>query len=154
MEWIPNEYLLNISQVIHEHLVNQWLKVISAKSLWVWLQWSTFEILTLKPKSSLYNFHLIKRSLSFLFWILKMPQGGTFLVVQWLRIHLPMQGTRVRSMVQEDPTCHRTTKSMPHNYWTHTLEPVLWEATAREVWVPQQTIHHLPQLEKAHARGN
>jgi len=27
-----------------------------------------------------------------------------FLVVQWVRIHLPMQGTRVRWLVQEDPT--------------------------------------------------
>ena len=26
-------------------------------------------------------------------------------VMQWLRIHLPMQGTWVRAMVQEDPKC-------------------------------------------------
>ena len=25
------------------------------------------------------------------------------LVVQWLRIHLPMQGTQVQSLVREDP---------------------------------------------------
>ena len=30
---------------------------------------------------------------------------GAFLVVQWLRICLPMQGTRVRALVWEDPTC-------------------------------------------------
>jgi len=30
---------------------------------------------------------------------------GTSLVAQWLRIYLPMQGTQVRSLVQEDPTC-------------------------------------------------
>ena len=29
----------------------------------------------------------------------------TSLVVQWLRIHLAMQGTQARSLVQEDPTC-------------------------------------------------
>ena len=29
----------------------------------------------------------------------------TFLVVQWVRIHLPMQGTLVRSLVWEDPIC-------------------------------------------------
>ena len=29
---------------------------------------------------------------------------GTSLVAQWLRIRLPMQGTRVRSLVREDPT--------------------------------------------------
>ena len=38
------------------------------------------------------------------------------LVVQWLRIHLPMQGTQVRSLVQEDLTCHGATKPMRHNY--------------------------------------
>ena len=26
-------------------------------------------------------------------------------MVQWLRIRLPMQGTRVQSLVWEDPTC-------------------------------------------------
>ena len=32
--------------------------------------------------------------------------GGASLVVQWLRICLPMQGARVRSLVGElDPTC-------------------------------------------------
>ena len=29
----------------------------------------------------------------------------TSLVVQWLRICLPMHGTQVRSLVREDPTC-------------------------------------------------
>ena len=27
------------------------------------------------------------------------------LVAQWLRIRLPMQGTRVRALAREDPTC-------------------------------------------------
>ena len=38
------------------------------------------------------------------------------LVVQWLRIHLPMQGTRVRALVQEDPMCYGATKPVHHNY--------------------------------------
>ena len=38
------------------------------------------------------------------------------LVAQWLRIHLPMQGTWVQSLVREDPTCHRATKPLCHNY--------------------------------------
>ena len=38
------------------------------------------------------------------------------LVVQWLRICLPMQGTRVRARVREDPTCRRATKPVRHNY--------------------------------------
>ena len=31
-------------------------------------------------------------------------------MAQWLRIRLPMQGSRVRSLVREDPTCRRATK--------------------------------------------
>ena len=38
------------------------------------------------------------------------------LVVQWLRIRLPMQGTRVQALVREDPTCRGATKPMRHNY--------------------------------------
>ena len=33
-------------------------------------------------------------------------------MVQWLRIRLPVQGTQVRVLVREDPTCHRATR--PH----------------------------------------
>ena len=43
-------------------------------------------------------------------------QEETSLVVQWLRICLPIQGTRVRALVREDPTCHRATKPVHHNY--------------------------------------
>ena len=32
------------------------------------------------------------------------------------RIRLPMQETRVRALVQEDPTCRGATKPMRHNY--------------------------------------
>ena len=46
------------------------------------------------------------------------------LVAQWLRIRLPMQGTRVRALVREDPTCHGTTKPVRHSYRAFTLEPV------------------------------
>ena len=38
------------------------------------------------------------------------------LVVQWLRIHLPMQGTWVQALVREDPTCRGATKPTHHNY--------------------------------------
>ena len=41
---------------------------------------------------------------------------GTSLVVQWLRIHLPMQGTQVQLLVWEDPTHHGATKPVLHNY--------------------------------------
>ena len=59
---------------------------------------------------------------------------GTSLVVQWLRIHLPMQGTRVWALVQEDPTCRGATKPMCHNYWACALEP-----TSHNSWAPATT---------------
>ena len=40
----------------------------------------------------------------------------TFLVAQWIRICLTMQGTRV-------PSCHETAESMCHNYWARALGP-------------------------------
>ena len=51
----------------------------------------------------------------------------TSLVVQWLIICLPVQGTPVPSLVHEDPTCHGATKPVFPNYWSLcALEPVLW----------------------------
>ena len=41
---------------------------------------------------------------------------GTSLVSQWLRIRLQMQGTWVRPLLWEDPTCHGATKPVRHNY--------------------------------------
>ena len=64
-------------------------------------------------------------------------------MVQLLRIHLLMQGTGVQSLVWEDPTQHRATKPMSHNFWArecleprsaNTEKPPPWEA-------------HTPQLE-------
>ena len=40
----------------------------------------------------------------------------TSLGAQRLRIRLPMQGTRVRALVQEDPTCCGAAGPMHHNY--------------------------------------
>ena len=56
------------------------------------------------------------------------------MVVQWLRICLPMQETRVRALVREDPTCRRATKPVQHNYWVcvpQLLKPVHLEPMLR-----------------------
>ena len=45
----------------------------------------------------------------------RINSSETSLVVQWLIIRLPMQGTRVQSLVREDPTYRRATKPV-HNY--------------------------------------
>ena len=49
----------------------------------------------------------------------------TALVVQWLGVHVPLQGTQVRSLVCKDST-HRNSKiSVPQLLNQSTLEPVL-----------------------------
>ena len=87
---------------------------------------------------------------------------------------VPMQETQVRSLVWEDPTCHRATKPMHHNYWACTLEPEdhnywahmpqLPPCMRSRAWAPQQEKPaqrealasqlerrpRSPQLEKAH----
>ena len=60
------------------------------------------------------------------------------MVVQWLRIRLPMQGTQVQALVWEDATYHGATKPVRHNYWAHVPracalqqeKPPQWEACA------------------------
>ena len=42
-------------------------------------------------------------------------ESGASLGAQWLRIHPPMQGTQVRALVREDPTCRGVTKPVRHN---------------------------------------
>ena len=62
----------------------------------------------------------------------------TFLVAQWLRTCLPMQGTRVWSLVREDPTCCRATKSVCHNYWAAfwSLRVATTESMSCSSWRP------------------
>ena len=49
----------------------------------------------------------------------------TSLVLQRLRIHLPVQGAWTPSLVQEESTLLRATKPVYHNYWASALQPVL-----------------------------
>ena len=48
--------------------------------------------------------------------LLKISKVGASLVAQWLRICLLMQGTRVRALVWEYPTCRGATRPVNHNY--------------------------------------
>ena len=45
----------------------------------------------------------------------KAAKYRTSLVVQWLRIHLPMQGTLVQSLFQEDSTGSGATTPVHHS---------------------------------------
>ena len=77
----------------------------------------------------------------------------TSLLVQWIRIHLPMQGTRVKSLVWEDSTCHGATKPTCHNYrspWAQSPCSATREATAmRSLRTTTKSRPHSAQLEKA-----
>ena len=55
---------------------------------------------------------------------------GTSPVVQSIRIHLPMQGPLLRSLIQEDPTCRRPTKLVSHNCGASALESELQQEKA------------------------
>ena len=70
----------------------------------------------------------------------KAPRLGTSLVVQWLRIHLPMQGTRVRALVREDPTCRGATGPVCHNYWARV--PQLLKPAHLETVLHNKRSHH------------
>ena len=43
-----------------------------------------------------------------------------------------MQGTQVRALVWEDPTCHGATKPVRHNYWAHKPQLLSPHATTTE----------------------
>ena len=100
---------------------------------------------------------------------LKHHHFGTSLLAQWLKIRLPMQGTQVRALLWEDPTCHGATKLVRQNYWACTLEPAsdnYWSprATTTEAHVPRagaqqqenppQWEARIPQRREAPARRN
>ena len=67
----------------------------------------------------------------------KKEMARTSLVVHWLRIRLPCkQGTRVQSLVGEDPPCHAAPKPVSHKCWSPRAPeqkpcnemPLQWEA--------------------------
>ena len=85
---------------------------------------ATWEAPTLKYQTEAIQFLRFQVSVFKYLYVFKIKHKGTSLVAQWLRVHLPMQGTWIWSLVQEDSTCHGPTKSMGHNYWACTLEPL------------------------------
>ena len=71
-----------------------------------------------------------------------------------------MQGTRVRALVREDPTCCGATKPVRHNYWAcepqllkpACLEPMLRHKRSHRNENPRtatKSIPNSPQLEEA-----
>ena len=65
-----------------------------------------------------------------------------------------MQGTRVRGLVWEDPTCRGATKPMHHNYWARVpqlLKPGCLEPMLHNKEKPPQWEAHTPQRRVAPA---
>ena len=63
-------------------------------------------------------------------------RGQTSLGIQGLRACLPMQGTWIQSLIQEEPTCHGATKPMRHNYWARDPQqekPRQWEVCTQQL---------------------
>ena len=56
-----------------------------------------------------------------------------------------MQGTQIRALVREDPTCRGATKPVHHNYWARAPPLLSLCATTAEVHVPRA---RAPQQEK------
>ena len=63
-----------------------------------------------------WEYKMVQSLWKMLWQFLKKLSIGASLVAQWLRICLPMQGTQVRALVWEDPTCRGATRPMSHNY--------------------------------------
>ena len=57
--------------------------------------------------------------------------------LQWIRVHLPMQGTQVWSLVWEDSTCHGATIYSAHHPRAQEQQPLSPCATANGGRVPQ-----------------
>ena len=69
------------------------------------------------------------------------------LVAQWLRICLPMQGTRVRALLWEDPTCRGATRPVSHNCCEPArLEPVFRNKRGRNSERPAHRDEEWPPL--------
>ena len=88
-------------------------------------------------------------------WFFKLINNaplGASLVVQQLRIHLPLQGIWVQSLIREDPTCWEATKPMCHNYkspCTMTTEALIPRARALKLEKKLQWEARAPQLERS-----
>ena len=116
-----------------------------------------FQSLCLEIRTSLCLASSFALSLSLcLFSFLSLFSFRASPVVQWLGVCLPMQGTRVRALVWEDPTCCGATGPVSHGL----LSLRVWSlcsatreaATVRGPRTAMRSGPHLPQLGEALAR--
>ena len=75
----------------------------------------------------------------------KKSNGGTSLVAQWLRICLPMQGTRIRALVREDshiPWNNRARVPQLLSLHSRAREPQLLKPAHLEPMLRNKRSHH------------
>ena len=79
-------------------------------------------------------------------------------MLQWLKVHLSMQATWVRSLVQKDSTGHGAAKPLCHNFRAHSPEPMLCKregVTVRSLCTASERSPGSLQLEKSrHSNGD
>ena len=69
----------------------------------------------------------------------------TFMMVQWIRIQLPMQRTWVWSLIQEDSTCHGATKAhVPQLLKPMHLQPELCNKKSHQIRRPSTSTKSSP----------
>ena len=73
------------------------------------------DFLIIEQKVGLVDFQLLPFP-SMKFIVLLKAHLRASLVAQWLRVCLPVQGTWVRALVWEDPTCRGAAGPVSHNY--------------------------------------
>ena len=99
------------------------------------------------PPFSGFSSQNLGRQFTSICWFIIKDIAWVFLVALWIGICLRMQGTQVRSLVQEDSTCLGATKPVRHNYWACVLqllkpvclEPVLCNTGSH---CDEKPVHH------------
>ena len=80
-------------------------------------------------------------------------KGETSLVVQWLRLRTPNAWGLGSVLFWGRPHMPWVTRPIRHNYWAHTLEPMLWtkrsSPSMRAHSLQLKSSPHSPQLERA-----
>ena len=125
-------------------------KEILPRCLWLPQAWPISVDVWHNPVSFIYHLLMqIKITMRYHLTLVRMviikSLQGAFLVVQWLRIHLEVQGTPVQSLVQKDSICYRATKPLCRSYWAR----VPTAHAPQQEMPPLGRVAHSPQLQKS-----